>query len=731
MAGSPEGQGVISRVTTALRFALYGTPPEGWFGPLAPLTPQAPVDVRGRQFDYPIAANINFRPRATEPLGFEGLKRLATNPIVAMLIQRQKDKVAALDWQIKPRKEEDPDKTEDPAIQTITEFLRFPDQEHDWGQWVSAVIDQLLVIDAVTVYGAPTRGGGVYALQLIDGATITPLLEYGGRRPLAPEPAYQQVLKGLPAVDYTADELIYFPQSYRADKIYGYSRLEQARDLVEMSISRIRGQKGFFDFGNTGDGYFTAPENWTPEMINALEAKWNSMMLGDPATRRQAPLMPMGVEWHPTKVGLIEDAFDEYLIRLLCFPFGVAPQPFMKQTGLGKGSASTEHEAAEEGGVAPLMQYVTRLMNRVLLKWFGRSDLEFSFVEDREFDPKIASEIDDTRLRNGSKTINEVRDRNGEKPLEGGDTSLIYTTQGAVLLESILNPPEPVAPIVAAPALPAPDDKADPADAPNGEAVIKLAKAADAQATTRLSLLLGAYLAGKGAKLASAIADELVKSDPSNDDQSGRIERALDNIDWDWRDLPDLVGPTLAGVAVAAGTDAVSELGLFDAETLKRVSARATAYAERRAAEMVGMKLVDGELIVNPNPEWSITEVTRKAIRNAVTTAMDEGQSNRELAATIRESAAFGRGRADLIARSETAMADIRGAAAGWIESGVVTGARFDASPDCCEECQGEDGTVVELAEPDDLELPHPGCRCSWSAVLTDDMPGAADAPTE
>ena len=79
---------------------------------------------------------------------------------------------------------------------------------------------------------------------------------------------------------------------------------------------------------------------------------------------------------------------------------------------------------------------------------FGRPDLEFAWIEDRELDPKAAAEIDDKRLRNGSKTIDEVRDRNGDAPLPDGLGSkpMFYTAGGAVLLETAVQPPSPPPP---------------------------------------------------------------------------------------------------------------------------------------------------------------------------------------------------------------------------------------------------------------------------------------------
>ena len=69
----------------------------------------------------------------------------------------------------------------------------------------------------------------------------------------------------------------------------------------------------------------------------------------------------------------------------------------------------------------------------------------------------------------------------------------------------------------------------------------------------------------------------------------------------------------------------------------------------------------------------------------------------------------------------------MQGNIAGWRASEVVAGRQFVAAPDCCDECQEQDGLIVGLDE----EFPagdapiHPNCRCGEIAVLPEDMPGA------
>jgi hypothetical protein len=721
-----DPNGIIARVTTALRYAATGNAPTSWFGPGTPLAPQAPESVRGRGWDFPQTFNLNYKPRSGEFVGFAKLVNLADNcgPL-RMIIERQKDLIEGLEWTIKARTDLPGMATSDDGIVAITQFLEQPDRLHDWPQWIRAVLEQNMVIDAVSLYARPTRGGDLYALELIDGATIKPILDDGGRVPVAPDASYQQILKGLPAVNYTTDELTYYPQNFRPNRVYGYSKVEQIKDVIETNIARMTSQLAYFTHGNIGDGYFTGSENATPDQVRSIEMHWNSLMTTNAQGKRQGLFLPHGYEWHSTKTEVLSDMFDEWLIRLTCFGFGVSPTPFIKQTGMSHGTTQGDKDTAKEGGSAPLMQFIRRLMNRLLADRFLRPDLEFSWNQDVIINAKEAADIDDIRLKNGSTNINQVRDRNGESPIEGGDVNRIYFTNDAVAVDGI---EQAAADAAEAVKLAASQPKMLPSALdPNAEVkpkpkpVEKLAKAAAASAVKQLHRLLTAYFADKADEYSTIISDALYDGDMVKAaDYSPRIEDALDEVDWIWSDLPGLIMPGIAGVAVAAGTEAVSELGLFDAKTLKLVTARATAWADSRAAELVGMKWIDGALVENPDAAFSIAETTRTTLRDLISKAMDKGSSNSALAKDIQEATAFSSDRAQLIATTETATADIQGNIAGWRASGVVGGRQFNAAPDCCDECQAQDGVIVGIDEefPEGDAPLHPNCFPGDTLVL-------------
>ena len=208
-----------------------------------------------------------------------------------------------------------------------------------------------------------------------------------------------------------------------------------------------------------------------------------------------------------------------------------------------------------------------------------------------------------------------------------------------------------------------------------------------------------------------------------SEDDPGAFD-AVESLPLNWSPLVKMIRPGMVVVAVDAGGDALDALGLFDDDVKTAMAAAATEVAEDRAAEMVGMKFVDGKLIDNPDAKWRIDEATRDMIRTTATTAVQEGWSNQRLAAELKDAHAFSAERAENIARTETARAQIEGAIAGWKASGVVGGRQWKTAQDCCDICQELDGEIVGLDEDfDDGDPPlHPSCRCDLQAVLIDDM---------
>jgi hypothetical protein len=275
-----------------------GTSADSWFGPLEPLTPIAPPSVAGRRFDYPSGYNIVTQPRPYEPVTFHQLRGLAdAYDLLRLVIETRKDQIARLAWTIRPRKQSsaagaaDP-RTLDSRIGAIADFLAAPDREHGWDSWLRMLLEDLLVIDAPCLYVRLDNAGRLYALEPVDGATIKRVIDDAGRTPVPPAPAYQQILKGLPAVDYTADELLYLPRNPRSNRVYGYSPVEQIVMTVNIALRRQLHQLQYYTEGTVPEALIGVPEAWTPDQIGQFQSYWDALLTDDTATRRHARFVP-------------------------------------------------------------------------------------------------------------------------------------------------------------------------------------------------------------------------------------------------------------------------------------------------------------------------------------------------------------------------------------------------------------------------------------------------------
>lgn len=442
---TPIMQSLIDRVSGAVRFAVSGKFPDAWFGPGDTVAPVAPKDeVEGRRFDFLTGINTRYTPRTDEAVSFAQMRALADAcDILRLVIETRKDQMAKLRWKIVPI---DPKAQPDSRCDAITNFLRFPDAEHSWDDWLRMVLEDLLVLDAPAIYIRRNLGGKIIAVEPIDGSLIKPVLNEFGRRPEPPLPAYQQVLKGTPAVDYSAQELLYRPRNIRTHKAYGYSPVEQIITTINIALRRAANQLSYYTEGNTPNLIFGAPESWNPDQIQRFQNWWDLLNASD--SKHKAKFVPGGVKPFDTKDQVLKDEFDEWLARIVCFAFSISPTPFIKQQN--RATAETAHAAALSEGLAPNMNWVASTINLMIQRpdLFGAADLHFVWDEEEATDPQVQSQIEDVAIRNGSMLIDEARAKRGQEPLEAGlgSVPLIVTGSGAVLLKDIINPPPPPPP---------------------------------------------------------------------------------------------------------------------------------------------------------------------------------------------------------------------------------------------------------------------------------------------
>lgn len=451
--------GLAQRLTQTARFVISGVRPDTWFGPFQPLAPMTPDQpgIKGRRWDYPTGINLNYVPRSSEAIGFAELRALADScDLLRIAIESRKDQMASLEWVIRPREAtaskssslwhkqgadahpDLPQETKD-RIKAITDFFQYPDKEVAWDQWVKSWMEDVFVIDAPSIWRRRNRDGTLYALEQIDGATIKPLVGPDGRRPRAPDPAYQQVLHGIPAADYTREELLYIPWNLRSNHLYGYSKVEQILITVNTSIRRSLFQLNYYTEGSQPDAFMGLPKEWDMSQIKDFQDYMDSLLSGNLATRRHLRFVPSPFDYKETKSPPLKDVFDEYLARLICFTFAIAPDPFIEH--VSRGAVEKSHTRALEEGLEPNQRYVKTTMDLVISEDFRSPDLEFKYIENREQDPKQQADIDVAYAKAGIYSIDEVRVARGKPPLGGpAGIPMLATSTGYVPLSALTAP---------------------------------------------------------------------------------------------------------------------------------------------------------------------------------------------------------------------------------------------------------------------------------------------------
>jgi hypothetical protein len=214
------------------------------FGPNIPLVP-APLDPAGlsgraepRLYEYPVSWNLPGQDNRLIP--WRTLREAGDHPLIRAAITVRKAEIAGLEWDFTLSRRAVDEAVRDssgasrldveqqlrdrlrPAIMAARAAWQKPDVGNGltFAEWTSRFLEEHLVLDAAVIYPRLTVGGKWFSFEILDGATVKPLLDHRGGRPLPPQPAYQQILYGFPRGEFTADTSdmdgqLQIPNAYR------------------------------------------------------------------------------------------------------------------------------------------------------------------------------------------------------------------------------------------------------------------------------------------------------------------------------------------------------------------------------------------------------------------------------------------------------------------------------------------------------------------------------------
>lgn len=441
-----------------------------------------------RRYEFPVAWNLQITEQRVVP--FRLLRDVADgSDLVRKCIEVVKSSISGMEWDVVPQPEaverilaDDPDmgsamaarKAREllaPDMARVKDFWRMPDRINglSFPEWVAMAVEEMLVIDALSIYPNRTLDEeNLHSLEILDGATIKPLLDDRGSRPIPPHPAFQQILWGFPRGEFTAsadadgeftvDDLVYAPRTRRPFTPYGYSAVEKALPVIDLYMKRLQWLRTEFTDGVVPDMLIKTDANYgsNPELLRGYERVFNDDLSGKTEARRRARLLPAGMEPVITP-GLdvkYSPEMDEYLVKQVCSHFGVLPTQigFAPKGGLG-GSGVQEGESlsSEIIGMRPIVLWLTDLLNQCSYRFLNMPrDLGFSLAMGSQDDELTQAQRRQVMLQSGEITLNEARSEIGMPLFSFPEADMPMVPQNFVPLSDVqeiigLAPPEPVA----------------------------------------------------------------------------------------------------------------------------------------------------------------------------------------------------------------------------------------------------------------------------------------------
>ena len=449
------------------------------FGPGMPITPGAinPVREDGRpdprRYEYQVAQNINVTETRFVP--FKTLRSAADQiDILRRCIEVIKNKIISLDFDIVLGQDASEKIISDSGkdhiramaearkrftkdIDRVRQFWENPDRSNGltFTDWMNIALEEVLVIDAWAVWPQRTVGGDLYGLQILDGATIKPLLDDRGMRPLPPNVAFQQILYGFPRSEFTAndddpnadgeftsDDLQYMVRNRRTISMYGFSPTERALPLADIYLRRQQWIRAEYTDGVVPEIMFKTDINFgtNAQLIRDYENILNDDLSGQTQQRMRARILPAGLDpVFPDGYGeKFKDTLDDFLIASICGHYGVQPTEIGYNPKGGLGGAGFEAGKAANAqavGVEPLIQWMNKMLTNISYTYLGMPrELEFKLLTSRRADDEANARKSQIEVTSAGKTINERRSEMGLPLLDTPQADMPIMVAGAEVL---------------------------------------------------------------------------------------------------------------------------------------------------------------------------------------------------------------------------------------------------------------------------------------------------------
>jgi SPP1 gp7 family putative phage head morphogenesis protein len=328
-------------------------------------------------------------------------------------------------------------KTEREAVKQ--QLLKIGGEGVRFRELLDKLMEDVLVLDAMTFYKQRTRGGQLLRILPIDGATIKLRVDEHGLRPQAPETAFEQWIAGKKVADLSTQDLSYEMMNPRNNSPYGLSPIESLIISLDASMRALLYNLNYLSDNNVPQGFLQVPEGWNVQQIKEYKEWLDSIISGPKATAKIYPI-PSGTTYQATSKpsDFAFGDFFNYLDLKICMLFDIQPQELGLNLKQYKENAEGQELIQQRKGVKPLANFLQEIFTDIVQLEFGFPQFKFKFIG---IDGRYTLEDIKTLVPLGVLGIDEARNDRALSKI--GINNLIM--QGATIMpiEHVLDQPSP------------------------------------------------------------------------------------------------------------------------------------------------------------------------------------------------------------------------------------------------------------------------------------------------
>lgn len=429
----------------------------GW---LTPASPGRPTSARGRGMAHlghvlPTAdpSMARWAPRHGRRLTAGQLHEIyVRTPTIRSCIDSIVRRLATQDWRVGPKEGVQPGhKLYGRALNEAmgaTKFLEAPASDHTWQQlWTKVGTDLLKyeagVVELARTLNAKVAGRALGEMRPLRGAGVLPIRDENDVLE-----KYVQ-LEGMEEVEFEPDELLYLSLFPSTDTVVGMPLIETALDeAITLLLSSERAMVSI-DADEVPPGILvvgglahTAVKEALDEFRNMRGRDEKLRALSDPSGKNvDAKWVEMRHKMKDVEFIDVIREIDRRVFRL----FGVTEVEMGRSDDVNRSNGEVQERIGQSHLMVPILEMVSGIMTSRVLPLLVSEEvlnlLEFGFVTDRKLTPeetKDRATAQDLRLKNATRTIDEIRAEDGLGPVPGGNIPLVMEGKAWTTLEYVL-----------------------------------------------------------------------------------------------------------------------------------------------------------------------------------------------------------------------------------------------------------------------------------------------------